>query len=257
MHEHYVYVHKRPDGHVFYVGKGQGRRAYSTDRGALWEHYVKTRCAGTHDVEIVAYFSTEEEALAHEDALIRKFGSQLLNCISNGRHLDYKAIERFNLLRNANKLFAANVRNSEHLNPTNAIESYRIALANIDQYSSIVTEQGIIPELQKELLFPEHSDVEVYVLDRVSLLLFRAGRFSELIAEVDRYTRKYPNSLTTTLGQGILKRRARAAKCIPLATAEPCDAASGSFLLASQSRVGWWGKQRSRLSEAWSNARKR
>jgi hypothetical protein len=221
----------------------------------MWKHYVKTRCAGKHVVEIVAYFSTEDEALAHEDALMQKYGSQLLNCISNGRRLDYKAIEQLNLLRNANKRFTATVRDSEQSDPTNAIESYRIALANIDQYSSIVTEQGIIPELQKEL-GPEHSDVEANVLDRVSLLLFRAGRFSELMSEVDCYTSKYPNSMTTKLGQRILDRRARAAKRIPLGIIEPCKTTSTSFLLQPKSEVGLWSKQRSRLYEAWANARK-
>ena len=61
--KHYVYIHKGPDGQIFYVGKGVGDRAYSKDRMPHWHHYVKTRCGGRYTVEIVRRFQNDEAAL--------------------------------------------------------------------------------------------------------------------------------------------------------------------------------------------------
>jgi len=41
MNKYYVYAHKKPDGEVFYVGKGTGRRLFFTgNRSAFWKRIV-------------------------------------------------------------------------------------------------------------------------------------------------------------------------------------------------------------------------
>ena len=41
MENYYVYVHKKPDGKIFYVGKGKNKRAWSiSDRNNLWKKIV-------------------------------------------------------------------------------------------------------------------------------------------------------------------------------------------------------------------------
>lgn len=82
----YVYVHRREDtGAVFYVGKGQGQRAYCrTQRGRYWE-----RVAGKYGllVEIVGSFVSELDAFKHERALIavlRAAGVKLVNLTDGG-----------------------------------------------------------------------------------------------------------------------------------------------------------------------------
>jgi hypothetical protein len=250
MKKHYVYVHKREDGLVFYVGKGVGRRAYTTNRrGDLWEHYVKTRCGGKHEVEIIAHFETDEEALRFEEGLTDELGSQLVNCISDGRDIDFKALNRLNLLRSENQHFVMAIKPIEASDPETAIGSYRIALKKIDDYSSIVYERGTFSELRQELR-PEHSCIEVEVVNRLSLLLYRAGRFQEMVMEVDSYHEKYPKSLATRLGKTILKRRARA-----LERAKPICGGSQEGLPPAAvplhaNHAGWWHKQRARLRKA-------
>jgi hypothetical protein len=42
MNDYYVYAHKKPDGHIFYVGKGSGIRQYQTgNRNVYWKRIVK------------------------------------------------------------------------------------------------------------------------------------------------------------------------------------------------------------------------
>lgn len=84
----YTYIHRRGDtGGVFYVGKGQGLRAYnavSSGRNPHWHHVTKKH---SRTVEIVAYWDTEEEAYTHEISLIesyRKLGASLVNLTTGG-----------------------------------------------------------------------------------------------------------------------------------------------------------------------------
>lgn len=82
----YTYVHRKADtGHVFYVGKGKGQRAYTTfNRNKYWTHVV-----GKHGfvVEIVGIWESESEALSHEIRLIadyRASGVKLVNLTDGG-----------------------------------------------------------------------------------------------------------------------------------------------------------------------------
>ena len=49
----YVYVHRDLEGNIFYVGKGCGQRAMSTDRHPVWTRYVEERLAGKYNVEVL------------------------------------------------------------------------------------------------------------------------------------------------------------------------------------------------------------
>ena len=69
----YVYVHKKVDGTVFYVGKGSGKRAWeSTKRNKHWKHIVAKY--KTYQVEIVLKDIQEWFAFEYEQDLIAKYG---------------------------------------------------------------------------------------------------------------------------------------------------------------------------------------
>lgn len=84
----YVYTHCRPGpGHpVFYVGKGQGRRAFCFGaRSKRWRDIV-AKC-GAPVVKLIGHFSTEQEAFDAEVeviALLREMGADLANVTSGG-----------------------------------------------------------------------------------------------------------------------------------------------------------------------------
>lgn len=82
----YTYAHYKPEGGLFYIGKGKRRRAYSMDgRNSHWQNIVNKY--GRPHVELLASWKTEEEALDHERLLIASFrdmGFKLANKADGG-----------------------------------------------------------------------------------------------------------------------------------------------------------------------------
>lgn len=78
---YYTYIHATPDGDVFYVGKGIGRRAYSMrDRSWIWQEKFKSLDGVT--MKIVKKFATEAEAFEHEKELIKYYKDQGCNLVN-------------------------------------------------------------------------------------------------------------------------------------------------------------------------------
>jgi hypothetical protein len=68
----YTYSHAKPDGTIFYIGKGQGNRAWSIkSRNHHWQNI--TSKYKNYKVQILANWQTEEEAFNHEVLLISCF----------------------------------------------------------------------------------------------------------------------------------------------------------------------------------------
>lgn len=66
---HVTYAHYKPDGTMFYIGKGSVKRAYSrAGRNVVWRRTVEKH--GGFSVEILARWQTEQEAFDHECFLI-------------------------------------------------------------------------------------------------------------------------------------------------------------------------------------------
>ena len=127
--EFYVYVHADKSGNIFYVGKGTGRRAWSTDRYDTWHRYVKERLSGRYTVRIFKDHLTEGEAEELESELISQYGAQLVNWINPGRVFDYKALDRLHRLQDANRQFIVDTKVIEETYPETAIERYRKSIS--------------------------------------------------------------------------------------------------------------------------------
>jgi len=82
----YTYAHTKPDGTIFYIGKGQNKRAWKkTGRNTHWKNIVSKY--KNYGVEILANWDTEEEAFSHEVLLISCFkdlGYDLANHTTGG-----------------------------------------------------------------------------------------------------------------------------------------------------------------------------
>lgn len=81
-----TYAHCKPDGSIFYVGKGSAKRAHSSaGRNVAWKRTVAKY--GSFKTEILASWSNEKEAFDHEIFLIDTFrgmGHKLVNISSGG-----------------------------------------------------------------------------------------------------------------------------------------------------------------------------
>src|SRR5574343_102749 len=79
----YVYFHKRPDGSIFYVGKGKNDRAwYKRNRNKHWWNVVNKH--GSFDVEIVKSGLTEQEAFDLEAKYVNEIGIDNLTNMTMG-----------------------------------------------------------------------------------------------------------------------------------------------------------------------------
>jgi hypothetical protein len=82
----YTYAHYTPQGRLFYIGKGTGRRATAeVSRNQHWRSVVQKY--GKPEVQILANWKTNEEACSHEILLIecfRDMGHKLCNLASGG-----------------------------------------------------------------------------------------------------------------------------------------------------------------------------
>ena len=81
----YTYAHYTPEGRLFYIGKGQGRRAYFFHkRNNYWNNVVAKY--GKPIVKIIAKDLSETEAFIHERKLIKlyKEAGKILCNLSDG-----------------------------------------------------------------------------------------------------------------------------------------------------------------------------
>lgn len=175
----YVYCHLDCAGRIFYVGKGTSKRAWSTVRHLVWHQYVATRSDGKFTVQIVSYHETSDEAERVEQSFIARYGAQLVNWINPGRDTDFAACDRYWAAKKANQKFVADTEAFESSDPSQAVERYRQALAEMYNYSAIVLERGLVAELRAEIF---RSGGDDNILDRLTLCLFRLGRYEELNA---------------------------------------------------------------------------
>lgn len=83
---YYTYAHYTPEGRLFYIGKGHGRRAYSLkSRNDYWKHIVNKY--GKPVIKIIAKGLSESEAFIHEIKLIKFYrdsGEKLCNMTGGG-----------------------------------------------------------------------------------------------------------------------------------------------------------------------------
>ena len=105
----YVYIHRKADDDsIFYIGKGQGKRAYhqnSYHRSKLWHQTVFSHGL---KVEIIESFHSEKDALSFERYLIasyRLLNQPLINKTNGGQGLSgYEAPESVRLKHRSDAL---------------------------------------------------------------------------------------------------------------------------------------------------------
>lgn len=83
---YFTYAHYKPEGGLFYIGKGKRRHAYAMDgRNSHWQNIVNKY--GKPTVKLLAGWDTEQEAFDHEKLLIscfRDMGFVLANKAEGG-----------------------------------------------------------------------------------------------------------------------------------------------------------------------------
>ncbi|WP_182102751.1 GIY-YIG nuclease family protein [Niallia taxi] len=208
----YVYTHTDPNGNVFYVGKGTGKRAWDKDRHDMWKRYIG-KFNGKYSVDIVKDGLTEDEALDFEDDLMRRYGGQLVNWANTGLNRDYDLLDKYWALRNANEEILKQAKEIEDSSTDKAIEYYQQALTNMFVYETMNTDEekkytGLALEVYNEFceLMNRFESGKVEILDRLTICLKKANRQAEMSEAVTRYIEIFPSALCRAGMFKVIKR---------------------------------------------------
>lgn len=202
----YVYGHYDVSGNLFYVGKGTADRAWSKDRHPLWVRYVEKHLKGKYNVKILADSMSAEETEELEAKVIAEHGDQLVNWENMGRSTDFKLLDQYHALRNANRKLIQDTRRQEETDLNVAAQNYRTVIEKTAEYTFMDFEQGLIGQLLKEENDELGRSGELEALDRLTLCLLKLGRVSEAAEETAAYFARYKRDLLLRAAEKIKRR---------------------------------------------------
>lgn len=204
--KHYIYAHLDDRGEIFYIGKGSGRRAWSTKRQSIWHRYVDKHLGGKYSVRILQDNLSLEETEQLEADWIDQHSDTLVNWISPGRVLDFDASQRYHQLRNANRSLIQQAKALEKDDLEQAAAMYMQAIDAIAGYVSISTEKGLVARLLEEETAELGPWGEVEALDRLIMCLIRLGRPKEAAERAQSYFARYKGDLRRAVAKRIFSR---------------------------------------------------
>ncbi len=206
--EFYVYVHRDPQGRVFYVGKGKEDRAWEIGgHNDLWRLYVD-RFDGAYDVEIIETGLSEDEALWLEEDVMKQYGGQLVNWVNMHRTADYEGYARYWELRWEIDQLLEKAGQLEETDTEEAIVHYRQAIAKMKEAESFTAlEQftGLALELYKESRAKQRVG-NTRILDLVTTCLVKLQREEEALLETQQYLECFPYAGTRPSFRKIVNR---------------------------------------------------
>ena len=202
----YAYAHMDSSGKIFYVGKGTGRRAWSTDRDPLWCRYVKKHLGGIYQVRILQDDLSTGEAEEVEAAWIAQCSGDLVNWINMGRATDFQALENYHKLRNANRALIQRARAVEKHDLELAVKMCVQAIEAIAAYALVNSEKGLVGQLLSEESNELGRSGEIEALDRLTICLIKLERPTEAKQHANNYFALYRRDLQLAASGRIAKR---------------------------------------------------
>jgi len=111
MKQFYTYLHCKPDGTPFYVGKGYGYRAFQFKRRNPFHNRIIEKYSVENIQVYIFYCENEDEALKdeiHQISQLRSQGYKLCNLTaggegSSGLHPSSETIQKMSLAHRGNK----------------------------------------------------------------------------------------------------------------------------------------------------------
>jgi hypothetical protein len=202
----YVYAHMDSAGKIFYVGKGEGRRAWSTDRHPLWHRYVEKHLGGNYQVRILQDNLSAGEAEEFEAAWIAQCSGDLVNWVNMARVTDFPALDRYHKLRDANRCRIQQAKVIEQRDLLQAAKLYIEAIEATREYAFIDYEKGLVGQLLSEEAEELGRNGEIEALDRLTICLTKLQRPTEAKRHADNYFALYRRDFQLPASRRIAKR---------------------------------------------------
>ncbi|MDA2912446.1 hypothetical protein MYX77_00540 [Acidobacteriia bacterium AH_259_A11_L15] len=202
----YVYAHMDSAGKIFYVGKGERRRAWSADRHPLWRRFVEKHLGGKYQVRILQDNLSTGKAEEVEAAWIAQCSDDLVNWVNMGRATDFQALEHYHRLQNANRALIQQAKAIEKRNLVQAVKMYVQAIEAIPGYAFINYEKGLVGQLLGEEADELGRNGEIEALDRLTMCLIKLERSAEAAQHANNYFALYRLDLQRAASRRIAKR---------------------------------------------------
>jgi hypothetical protein len=147
-----------------------------------------------------------EEAEELEAEWIAQCSPDLVNWVNMGRDTDFKANERFHVLRNANRALIQRAKAMEKSDLEGATTAYIQAIEAIREYASISDERGLVGQLLDEEAEEHGRRGEVEAVDRLTMCLIKLNRAEEAASRAKSYFALYQLDLNLNAARRIAKR---------------------------------------------------
>jgi hypothetical protein len=179
-----VYLHKKTNGEIFYVGIDLEDFRYSQNQPLYWNEYVEGELHGKFDVEILVKDVSSESAGAIKDRVLELFADDVINTVNFHRKFNMEIFEVYSsALKTYESLRAEGMAIEKSGNIELAIEAY---LNAYDFYIKAMNSRNY--DSSEQYLKAHSPPPPSQIVDRLSLCLLKKERYQDLIDFAERYS---------------------------------------------------------------------
>lgn len=168
--------------------------------------YVEKHLGGKYLVRILPDKLTSDAAEDLEAGFIAQCGDTLINWDNFSRSFDYRAIDKYHKLRDANRSLIQKAKALERDNPQAATKLYVKAIEATKGYAFMNLEKGLVGQLNQEEKEELGSAGEIEALNRLTMCLIKLGKVQDAAERAVSYFSLYRLDLTGKVSEGITKR---------------------------------------------------
>lgn len=212
---YYVYGHYNSSETLFYVGVGNGDRAWSKELSPIWKWYVDKTLGGKYTVKLLRENLHGWDAGDYKDSLLKLHSHTLLNRQNPHRETDYSQLAKFHVLRDANRNQIKKARSLEKTDPETAIRLLKSSIERLEEYSFTKLESGYFGQVIDDMVQEHGSKGELEALDRLTLLLCKQGQALEAKKITEQYFTKFKADQQLKKAEAVYKRVDKAASSAP------------------------------------------
>ena len=201
-----VYIHRKENGDIFFVGTGTVEFANSDTHPKYWGEFVKNELGNKYSVEILMNDISSDSAVLIKNKVLELYADELINTINFSRKFDLGIFKIYqDALSNYEKLFANGSKAEKLGDVKSAVNHYELAY---DEYIQAMNSRNYDAG---EMYLKAHSPPPPSkLIDRLSLCLLKENQYLRLIDLYDRYSHYFMREVKTTREASFIARVAKA-----------------------------------------------
>jgi hypothetical protein len=203
--DHAVVAYCRMDGTPFFVWRWRAAQVDETPGDAMFDYYVRNHLKGEYRRDLLEQGLSRDAADSLQSTFMRTHALTLLNRVNFHRRPLYSNLDAYHEANG--KVWPARElgRAMEKSDPDGAVEAYETAIRHCDTCAGLQTEEGLYGEVTRDMDVHHYTATALKAMDRISLILCRAGRAPEAQARAKVFFEAHPEVVDTD-AQVVLRR---------------------------------------------------